>query len=449
MKKHELRHRLAFQAAALVVLAGLLCGLLFAGLHGAVRYGLDCYFTATDYQKQATERRIQDFQDYVSRHHLHVTDRDAISHWARQQPLTLMEIYQSNVLVYTSYAPENEDVAENELEVPYYDWFSYYIIQFEDGSAEVLLYCDDAYRIYTWATIAEVLVCALVFVGIFLLGCRRPVRYLRRLSRQVEAMESGDLDTPIGLEGSNELATLAQGLDAMRLALRAQQQQAAQTYEANQALISQMSHDLRTPLTSLLLYSQILRLGKYDGPAQLQMYLDKIERKAQQIQQLAQNILTYSLHPAQPPEALDEPAPAAALFGPLLEEAAAQLGQHGYVCQLDLHWGDGLVQVNRAALGRIVDNLVSNLLKYADPAQPVRMHFTQQAQAAVLTVENAIASPAPRRESTCIGLASIHTLIGQMHGSCQVQQTRTTFTIRLQFPQAGAAASPREERRLE
>ena len=104
-------------------------------------------------------------------------------------------------------------------------------------------------------------------------------------------MESGDLDSAITVKGNNELTTLAQGLDSMRKAFRAQQERETQFFAANQALISEMSHDLRTPLTSLLIYSEVLRYGKYQDQKQLLEYLDKIDDKAQQIKQLSENIL--------------------------------------------------------------------------------------------------------------------------------------------------------------
>ena len=63
-------------------------------------------------------------------------------------------------------------------------------------------------------------------------------------------MESGDLDRAITVRGGNDLTALAECLDAMRVAFRAQQEREAQTYAANQALISEMSHDLRTPSTT-------------------------------------------------------------------------------------------------------------------------------------------------------------------------------------------------------
>ena len=101
----------------------------------------------------------------------------------------------------------------------------------------------------------------------------------------------------------------------MRLAFRAQQEREAQTYAANQALISEMSHDLRTPLTTLLLYTEILRYGKYQGEEQLHAYLDRVDEKAQQIKQLAENILEYSLAAQNRPVELQEPLPAQEVLG--------------------------------------------------------------------------------------------------------------------------------------
>ena len=92
----------------------------------------------------------------------------------------------------------------------------------------------------------------------------------------------------------DELAELAFGIDQMRCSILTHQKAEEQIRSANSQLVTAMSHDLRTPLTTLQIYTDILRLQKYE-PDQLADYLNKIDAKAAQIKQLADNIFTYSL----------------------------------------------------------------------------------------------------------------------------------------------------------
>ena len=224
---------------------------------------------------------------------------------------------------------------------PTYDWISYYTVDFADGQGEVVLYSNELYRYSTYATMVEIILCAALFLLGFLIAFQRTVSYMRQISLEIQAMEGGDLNRPITVRGDNDLTALAESLDAMRLAFRAQQEREASTYAANQALISQMSHDLRTPLTTLLIYTEILRYGKYQGEEQLRGYLDKIDGKAQQIKQLAENLLEYSLASQKRAVEMEPPAPAGEVFGPLLQETATFLEQYGYTFQWELRFGQG------------------------------------------------------------------------------------------------------------
>mgnify|MGYP002226093174 FL=1 len=94
------------------------------------------------------------------------------------------------------------------------------------------------------------------------------MKYIVQLSEEIQAMEGGDLDHPITVQGSDELTTLASSLDSMRLTLRQQHEDEAAAAAKVKNLITEMSHDLRTPLTTLLLYTEILRHRKYETTAQ-------------------------------------------------------------------------------------------------------------------------------------------------------------------------------------
>lgn len=443
-KRKKTHQSILTQFFALLVGLGILCGGLFVVLNTTVESVLENYLLSSDFLDTVIEERVNDLQDYVTENQVSATDSQALSQWMRGKPLTLMEIYRSNVLVYSSYASyslavEGDDftwTATEGEETPTYDWISYYSVEFSDGWGDVVLYSNDLYRYSTYATIAEVILCAVLFLAGFLIAFQRTVSYMRQISLEIQAMEGGDLNQPVTVRGDNDLTALAESLDAMRLAFRAQRERESSTYAANQALISQMSHDLRTPLTTLLIYTEILRYGKYQGEDQLRGYLDKIDEKAQQIKQLAENLLEYSLASQKRAVEMEPPAPAAEIFRPLLQETATFLEQYGYAFHWDLDFGEGRVAVHTPYLRRILDNLSSNILKYASLQEPISIQAREQEGVLALSFCNGL-KDRDEPAGTCVGLSSVEAMMEKMGGSSHAEQTGAAFQITLLFPLAG------------
>ena len=443
-KRKKTHQSILTQFFALLVGLGILCGGLFVVLNATVESVLENYLLSSDFLDTVIEERVNDLQDYVIENQVSATDSQALSQWMRGKPLTLMEIYRSNVLVYSSYASyslavEGDDftwTATEGEETPTYDWISYYSVEFSDGWGDVVLYSNDLYRYSTYATIAEVILCAVLFLAGFLIAFQRTVSYMRQISLEIQAMEGGDLNQPVTVRGDNDLTALAESLDAMRLAFRAQRERESSTYAANQALISQMSHDLRTPLTTLLIYTEILRYGKYQGEDQLRGYLDKIDEKAQQIKQLAENLLEYSLASQKRAVEMEPPAPAAEIFRPLLQETATFLEQYGYAFHWDLDFGEGRVAVHTPYLRRILDNLSSNILKYASLQEPISIQAREQEGVLALSFCNGL-KDRDEPAGTCVGLSSVEAMMEKMGGSSHAEQTGAAFQITLLFPLAG------------
>ena len=91
-----------------------------------------------------------------------------------------------------------------------------------DGEAAVFLRGFYVYHFYTYAFIVEIILSSCVFVLIVLAGIQKTIRYIRRLQSEIEILEGGDLDYSITVSGRDELASLAAGLDAMRVSLKEQ-----------------------------------------------------------------------------------------------------------------------------------------------------------------------------------------------------------------------------------
>lgn len=421
---------IAAQFARLVAAAGLGCALLFLGLQAGLQAGLRRYFAQPEAAARATQSQMEDFAAYARRTGLASTDSETIARWTERHRFTMLELYREGELVYTSFQPSGP-----QHKGPGFRPDSpRYTLTLADGEAELILFTNSVGAYYTTGSGVLAAGCVGLFFLLFLLGCRRIVRYIGLLSAEIQAMEGGELDHPITIQGEDELTALAASLDSMRLTLRRQQQEEAQAAAKIKNLVTEMSHDLRTPLTTLLLYTEILQEGRYETPAQQAEYLAKIRQKARQIKQLSDNLFEYALVTRDSQAELEPPAPFSRIFEQPLADTIDCLQQRGLVCGVELDAADPLLRVRGEYIRRILDNLVSNLLKYADPAAPVQIASAQGPGWMELRVENRTArTPAPA-DSTRVGLSSIHTMMENMQGSCLVEQEEDRFCIRLRFP---------------
>lgn len=85
------------------------------------------------------------------------------------------------------------------------------------------------------------------------------MKYISKLSDEIAILEGGSLDYKITIKGKDELAALAEGLENMRISFCNMIEQEAEITSENNRIITEMSHDLRTPVTSMMLYTEILK----------------------------------------------------------------------------------------------------------------------------------------------------------------------------------------------
>ena len=399
---------------------------------------LERHLCGSGFQQKCNERRIQDFASYVEKNSLTVADTEAITQWIKKQPLILMEVYRFNILRYSSFAPE--ELTGNEEEAPHYDWVSYYEISFADGAADVVMYSDDTYRFFAGLTFVSLGFALLVFLSVFLRGIRTLVKYICQLNQEIQAMEGGDLNVPFTVQGNDELTQLAQSLDSMRRAFKAQKEEEAKIFHSNQAMITAMSHDLRTPLTTLQIYVDILLYKKHD-PSKWDDYLRMIDAKAAQIKQLSENIFEYSLAFRSEEIVMESPRLFRDIFHDQLSEMVGYLSHKGFRFELALDWPDMTISVNSQYVRRIMSNIISNLEKYADPVRLIRVVSRSDGSAGLLLFQNKILNEAPQQEGTRIGLSNMKVMMEKMGGACRIDRTAELFTVELRFPAAGDSTS--------
>ena len=418
----EKMHSLYFKLAGLLLAAVAVSGLFFVVINYAGEH-------------------IQDLQDYIDETKAASNDSEKLTEWVRKRKIVSIQVYKDEILTYDSNYPDAA-VEDAEAEGAYYDWEYYYTAEFADGTADVFLYGFFSYPLYSYAMTAEILLAVILLVAIVILGIRKPVRYIGRLKAECEILGSGDLDYQVTVQGKDELSLLARGLDNMRMALRESNEKEAELTAANRRMITEMSHDLRTPLTSLLIYTEILGKKAAKDPRQAMEYVRKIEKKARQIKRLSDNIFEYALITEETKAELGEPQTLRELFYDPLSEMTAYLGERGYMVELQPDTGSGSerrqIRVNEEYINRIMDNIVSNIEKYADKSMPVRIETIYTEEYGGLAFRNGIScSMEDRRKtegSTNIGLHNVEKMMKKMNGYFRVKQTENIFEITLIFP---------------
>ncbi|MBR4875683.1 MAG: HAMP domain-containing histidine kinase, partial [Clostridia bacterium] len=120
------------------------------------------------------------------------------------------------------------------------------------------------------------------------------MRPLSALINAASRVESGDLSVPIEHEGSDEFKTVCDSFDHMQQHLRDEQDKNAAYEKARTDMISGISHDLRTPLTSVKGYIKGITDGIANTPEKQQRYLQTAYAKANQMDTLLENLFFYS-----------------------------------------------------------------------------------------------------------------------------------------------------------
>lgn len=437
----EKMHSLYFKLAGLLLAAVAVSGLFFVVINYAGEQMITKIFSDSSHIEKLSEAYIQDLQDYIDETKAASNDSEKLTEWVRKQKIVSIQVYKDEILTYDSNYPDAA-VEDAEAEGAYYEWEYYYTAEFADGTADVFLYGFFSYPLYSYAMTAEILLAVILLVAIVILGIRRPVKYIGRLKDECEILGNGNLDYQVTVQGRDELALLAQGLDNMRMALRESNEKEAEITAANRRMITEMSHDLRTPLTSLFIYTEILGKKAAKDPRQAMEYVRKIEKKARQIKRLSDNIFEYALITEETKAELGEPQTLRELFYDPLSEMTAYLGERGYMVELRPDTGSGSerrqIRVDEEYINRTMDNIVSNIEKYADKSMPVRIETIYTEEYGGLAFRNGIScSMEDRRKtegSTNIGLHNVEKMMKKMNGYFRVKQTENIFEITLIFP---------------
>lgn len=436
-KKNIWKNRLTLELLGMCA-AALLIAIAAANLaqNIAVDWIYNVVYSDEKYEQDITDM-LQSLQDYVQEEQVTEDNIKQLVNWVRKQKNVYVTFYRDiDELLGPFMANSGDEPYEVDTEYE----SMYYTINLYDGTpikVQLEVYLDMNYMY--WADVAMYVTGGIVFLLLLLLMIHHKIRYINRLESELKILGGGNLEYPITIKGNDEITSLAEGITALKNGFLEEQQMKAEAEKANMELVTAMSHDLRTPLTSLIGYLELLNMHRYENEEQLQKYLEYCRKKAFQIKKVSDRLFEYFLVYGKEEKELQlQTIPSEEMAEDLCNGQFFDWQDRGGTIDCQIGELPGAVQVDNEYMQRVMDNLLSNLKKYGDSAYPLQIQIDEHQDMLHILLKNHVLEQKNQIESTQIGLKTCRRII-ENHGGTFAWRTDTqenTFTIEMELPLA-------------
>lgn len=303
------------------------------------------------------------------------------------------------------------DVEEKKEDEKYLETINNRKVKFADRSYYV--YIDDYidYKIYL---VVDNIILAFSFIlllALILIYNRHITNRVIKLYKEVNVISEENLDEKITTQGYDELGALADGVDDMRKSIIEKLANEKIAWNANCQLITAMSHDIRTPLTSLIGYLDIIKGEKYRSEEELSKYVNSCRNKALQLKDLSDKMFEYFLVYGKQDVVLEkEVFSVEVLFEQILGEHVMEMKSKGYEFEVEFQPESKSILTEVMYIKRLFDNIFSNMLKYADKNEKISLKATFAGDFLIFNFKNLISKNANKVESTMIGIKTCETI---------------------------------------
>ena len=318
------------------------------------------------------------------------------------------------------------------------------------AGAEFLLYINDFYRVRYGVFLALKLVelLAVLYIAVS----------LRTLQKGGEKLARGDFSEPIDTRYLLwDFKRYGQELNDVQSGLEQAVQEQMKAEHLKTELITNVSHDIKTPLTSIVNYVDLLKKEDMPSPAARE-YVDVLDRQSHRLKKLTEDLVEASKASSGVLNVDLQPTDVNVLFSQIEGEYQERLA----ACQLTLVTQPPapgtVIRADSRLLSRVMDNLVSNICKYALPSTRVYVVSTLSREAVTISFKNVsrdelnispdelmerfVRGDASRHtEGSGLGLSIARSLVQLQGGRFDLAIDADLFRADITFPLSESAAS--------
>ncbi|MBO1628412.1 sensor histidine kinase [Bacillus arachidis] len=228
----------------------------------------------------------------------------------------------------------------------------------------------------------------LVFIFSFFYITKRKMKQIEAMAQGVKEIEKGNLAYRIEKKGEDEIAALTENINNMAEELMINIEKERKLEKQKNELITNVSHDLRTPLTSIMGYLRLLRDSKYENKEQHDEYMRIAFAKSEQLKNLIEDLFEYTKLTNENIVLEKQEVCMNELLDQLIEELVPQAEEHGLVFIKKFPEERAYAAVDSEKIVRVFENLLMNAIKYSKDNGEIKVSLERQRRTIQISVAN-------------------------------------------------------------
>lgn len=336
---------------------------------------------------------------------------------------------------------------------------TFYPIEFTDIRGYVIIkaYPEGVVRTHTYTNggkpFLSLVISTMFFLGLFFYLTGKKVHYIQEIADAVKAVSNGNLKYRVNRKGNDELSNLADNINNMTSELDKRIEKEREIEKTKSELITNVSHDLRTPLTSILGYLNLIKDEKYSSKEEMLGFIQIAYNKSEKLKLLIDELFEYTrlsnngIKINKEKIALDE------LVEQLIEEFIPIFSENKIEIKKNIET-QIKIEADGDKLVRVFENLFMNAVRYSYKPGLIKINLVNENGYAKFSITNkgkslskdevdklfdrfyrVEKSRAETTGGTGLGLAISKSIVllhqGEIWGSCEGEEI--TFYVRLKI----------------
>lgn len=279
-----------------------------------------------------------------------------------------------------------------------------------------------------------------IFIPIFFIFLfRRKINYINDIDKGLEIIKNGNADYEIPIYGHDELSSIARGINELQQTLNTEIESKEKMNQENHLLVTSVSQNINTPIRAVIAYLELIRESQENNPIDKNAY-DAALENACQVKGLINNFFEHSLDDNNELSYDFKVYSGNKIMAQILDEMTFSLEEAGFKIVLENCIDRNfLLKVDLKKLRRIFDNLVSNILKYADPGKPIDLGLIVNKNELRIVQRNKTKNIPGVSEEMSIepigfGLKQCESILLQHQGRINHHQLNSLFKVEISLP---------------